>query len=108
MTPETPQPASVVDPDAEMVERVARALYEAEGGTKWNILYEGKKDDYRYSARCAIALCRPVYRREGMEMAKRECDRYAEKDWRLGEGFRNKAARDLSAAIEKLMEKNDG
>jgi hypothetical protein len=41
---------------SDLVERVARGLYDAEGGTKWDILGEGKKDDYRYLAKTATTI----------------------------------------------------
>lgn len=37
-----------------------------------------------------------------LEEAAKVCDRYAEKDWRVGEGFRNRAAVDLAATIRAL------
>jgi hypothetical protein len=80
---------------AALREKVARALYEAEGGTKWDILGEGKKDDYRYLADAAIDVA--------LEEAAAICDAYAEKDWARGEGFRNRAALDLTAAIRGLI-----
>jgi hypothetical protein len=38
-----------------------------------------------------------------LEEAARVCDAYAEKDWARGEGFRNRAALDLAAAIRGLI-----
>jgi hypothetical protein len=49
----------VTDPEAEMVERVAEAMENAfvkHGCISWPVL-----------ARAVVALCRPVYRRQGME-----------------------------------------
>jgi hypothetical protein len=37
-----------------------------------------------------------------LEEAARVCDAYAEKDWARGEGFRNRAALDLAAAIREM------
>lgn len=40
----------------ELVEKVARALYEAEGGVDWDNLDEGNKQDFRNVAPVAIAI----------------------------------------------------
>jgi hypothetical protein len=41
-------------------------------------------------------------RLDALEEAAKACDAYAGKDWRLGEGFRHRAALDLAAGIRFL------
>jgi hypothetical protein len=56
----------------ELVEKVARAIYEAEDGTAWDRSYEGTKDDYRGIARAALAAW------PGAEINQRICSRGTE------------------------------
>jgi hypothetical protein len=50
--------------DDELVEKMARAIYEAEGGTAWERLYNGTKDDYRNTARATLSVARPAIKEE--------------------------------------------
>jgi hypothetical protein len=66
----------------DLVERVMAAMYH-------------DPTDVRTATRRGIAIA--------LEDAAKVCDQYAKKDWRLGEGFRNRAALDLAAAIRAMI-----
>ena len=63
----------------ELVEKVARAIYEAEGGTAWDRLYEGTKDDYRAIARAALSVARQAISEECAAVVKTKHYEYLEK-----------------------------
>jgi hypothetical protein len=50
--------------DDELVKKVARAIYEAEGGIAWERLYEPIEAAYWTIARRTLAVARPVIREE--------------------------------------------
>jgi hypothetical protein len=73
---------------AELVEKVAREMAIAEG------YGADAASDFMSAADAALDMV--------LEEAARVCDAYAEKDWTRGEGFRNRAALDLAAAIRAM------
>ncbi len=58
--------------DDELVEEVARAIYEAEGGTAWERLYEPIEAAYWTIARRTLAVARQSIREECARVAMKE------------------------------------
>jgi hypothetical protein len=77
---------------SDLVERAARAVYEAQGGVNWERRYEEDKQDYRNLASAAVAIALD-------EAAKVVTEHYEA----LSTGHRLMVA-NMAAAIRKLGE----
>lgn len=59
-----------------LIERLAEVIYIAEGGSSWDRVGEGKKDDYRYIAKTAIyeitETCARVAEKHGSDVIAAE------------------------------------
>jgi hypothetical protein len=115
MTPATPQPAPVIperDPEPEMVERVAREICRASVADDpfFNDDGEDYWEDYIPEARAAIALCRPVYRRQALEEAAKVKPEESETHYLQASGYTfgwDAALRAKAAAIRAMIKEGE-
>lgn len=83
---------------SDLRERVARAMYEAEGGTKWDVLENSNKTDYRNVATAAIAIVLD----EAAKVVDDELASMPTATTDLYEAGYNIACREIAAAIRAL------
>lgn len=82
----------------ELREKVARAIckHQDEDPDDTSDSHPKWRGWHQYAGAADVAID------ETLEEAAKVADEYAEKDWRLGEGFRNKAGLDIASALRAM------